>query len=70
MMRNDGTPALRIVPSRDGKRASHRSYYSLYAKSIELGLPVTITVGMPLVRRPGDMQNRNHLDTVCAFFPE
>ena len=70
MVRNDGARALRIVPYRDGKRASHRSYYPLYAKCIELGLPVTITVGMPLVQRPGVVQNPKHLDTVCAFFPE
>jgi predicted TIM-barrel fold metal-dependent hydrolase len=70
MVRNDGARALRIVPYRDGKRASHRSYYPLYAKCIELGLPVTITVGMPLVARPGIVQNPKHLDKVCAFFPE
>jgi hypothetical protein len=70
MVRNDGARALRIVPYRDGKRASHRSYYPLYAKCIELGIPVTITVGMPLVPREGIGQNPKHLDRVCAFFPE
>jgi predicted TIM-barrel fold metal-dependent hydrolase len=70
MVRNDGARALRIVPYRDGKRASHRSYYPLYAKCIELGIPVTITVGMPLVPRAGIVQNPKHLDRVCAFFPE
>lgn len=70
MVRNDGARALRIVPYRDGKRASHRSYFPLYAKCIELEIPVTITVGMPLVQRPGMVQNPKHLDKVCAFFPE
>jgi predicted TIM-barrel fold metal-dependent hydrolase len=70
MVRDDGALALRIVPYRDGKKASHRSYYPLYAKCIELGIPVTITVGMPLVPRAGTVQNPKHLDTVCAFFPE
>jgi predicted TIM-barrel fold metal-dependent hydrolase len=70
MVRNDGARALRVVPYRDGKRPSHRSYYPLYAKCIELGIPVTITVGMPLVARPGIVQNPKHLDKVCAFFPE
>jgi uncharacterized protein len=70
MVRNDGARALRIVPYRDGKRASHRSYFPLYAKCIELEIPVTITVGMPLVQRPGIVQNPKHLDKVCAFFPE
>jgi predicted TIM-barrel fold metal-dependent hydrolase len=70
MVRNDGARALRIVPYRDAKRASHRSYFPLYAKCIELGIPVTITVGMPLVPLAGIVQNPKHLDKVCAFFPE
>jgi predicted TIM-barrel fold metal-dependent hydrolase len=70
MVRNDGARALRIVPYRDEKKASHRSYFPLYAKCIELGIPVTITVGMPLVQRAGTVQNPKHLDRVCAFFPE
>jgi uncharacterized protein len=70
MVRNDGARALRIVPYRDEKRASHRSYFPLYAKCIELGIPVTITVGMPLVARAGIVQNPKHLDKICAFFPE
>lgn len=70
MVRNDGARALRIVPYRDQRRASHRSYFPLYAKCIELDIPVTVTVGMPLVQRRGIVQNPKHLDTVCAFFPE
>jgi predicted TIM-barrel fold metal-dependent hydrolase len=70
MVRNDGALALRIVPYRDGQRPSHASYYPLYAKCIELGIPVTITVGLPLVQRPGRFQDPIHLDKVCAFFPE
>jgi predicted TIM-barrel fold metal-dependent hydrolase len=70
MVRDDGARALRIVPYRDGKRPTHRSYYPLYAKCVELGIPVTITVGMPLVERPGTVQDPRHLDKLCAFFPE
>jgi uncharacterized protein len=70
MVRNDGARALRLVPYRDGKRPTHRSYYPLYAKCIELGIPVTITVGLPLVPRPGMVQHPKHLDRLCAFFPE
>jgi uncharacterized protein len=70
MVRNDGARALRIVPYRDEKRASHRSYFPLYAKCIELRIPVTVTVGMPLVQRRGVVQHPKHLDKVCAFFPE
>ncbi|MCU1463741.1 MAG: amidohydrolase 2 [Acidimicrobiales bacterium] len=70
MVHNDGARALRIVPYRDGKRPSHRSYFPLYAKCIELEIPVTITVGLPLVPRAGVMQDPRHLDKVCSFFPE
>ncbi|HLN18068.1 MAG TPA: amidohydrolase family protein [Acidimicrobiales bacterium] len=70
MVRNDGARALRIVPYRDGKRPSHRSYFPLYAKCIELGIPVTVTVGLPVVPREGMVQNPKYLDKVCAFFPE
>lgn len=70
MVRNDGARALRIVPYRDGKRPSHRSYFPLYSKCIELGIPVTVTVGLPLVQRAGTVQDPRHLDKVCSFFPE
>lgn len=70
MVRNDGARALRIVPYRDGKKASHSSYFPVYAKCVELGIPVTITTGMPLVQRRGIVQDPKHLDKVCAFFPE
>jgi uncharacterized protein len=70
MVRNDGARALRIVPYRDQKKPNHRAYFPLYAKCIELGIPVTITVGLPLVERAGSMQDPKHLDKVCAFFPE
>ncbi len=69
MVRNDGARALRIVPYRDQRRASHRSYFPLYAKCIELDIPVTVTVGMPLVQRRGIVQNPKHLDTVCRVLP-
>jgi uncharacterized protein len=70
MVRNDGARALRLVPYRYGMKASHRNYYPLYTKCIELGIPVTITTGLPLVQREGIVQNPKHLDKVCAFFPE
>jgi predicted TIM-barrel fold metal-dependent hydrolase len=70
MVREDGARALRIVPYRDGKKPSHRSYYPVYAKCIELGIPVTVTVGLPLMQRAGMVQDPRHLDAVCAFFPE
>lgn len=47
-----------------------REYYPLYAKCIELGLPVMINVGFPGPRVPAASQHPMHLDEVLWFFPE
>ncbi len=45
-------------------------YWPLYAKCVELDLPVICYVGLPGPRVPGDVQNPMHLDEVLWFFPE
>jgi predicted TIM-barrel fold metal-dependent hydrolase len=47
-----------------------KEYYPIYAKAVELDLPVYLNVGMPGPRVPGDYQNPIHLDEVCWFFPD
>jgi predicted TIM-barrel fold metal-dependent hydrolase len=47
-----------------------RMYYPLYAKCIELDLPVSINTGLPGPPIPGECQNPIHLDRVCHTFPE
>jgi uncharacterized protein len=45
-------------------------YYPLYAKCIELDLPISVNTGLPGPPKPGECQNPLHLDRVCYFFPE
>jgi len=45
-------------------------YYPVYAKCIELDLPLTINTGIPGPPAPGECQHPMHLDKVCLHFPE
>ncbi|BFM14540.1 amidohydrolase family protein [Maricurvus nonylphenolicus] len=49
---------------------SHPHYYPLYAKCIELDLPIAINTGICGPVRPSDAQNPMHLDQVCYEFPD
>ncbi len=49
---------------------NHRSYYPLYAKCIDLDLPISINTGIPGPPKPGECQHPMHLDRVCLHFPE
>jgi uncharacterized protein len=44
--------------------------YPLYAKCVELGIPMFINAGVPGPRFPMDPQHVDHLDEVCYDFPE
>lgn len=48
----------------------HAAYYPIYAKCIELGIPVGVNVGIPGPRVPGKHQHPLALDEVCSFFPD
>jgi uncharacterized protein len=47
-----------------------KKFYPLYAKCIELDIPITITTGVPGPRVPMLCQKTELLDEVCWFFPE
>lgn len=47
-----------------------KHYYPLYAKCMDLQLPVNINVGLPGPRMPGSMQHPLYLDEVCFDFPD
>ena len=49
---------------------NHRLAYPVYAKCIELDLPIFINVGVPGPRIPMMPQYVGHLDEVCYDFPE
>ncbi len=45
-------------------------YYPVYAKCIELGVPVGLNVGFPGPLVPSKYQDPLPIDDVCSFFPE
>ncbi|HEX2382858.1 MAG TPA: amidohydrolase family protein [Acidimicrobiales bacterium] len=47
-----------------------KKFYPLYAKCIELDIPICITTGVPGPRLPMLCQKTELLDEVCWFFPE
>ncbi|MGH9214140.1 MAG: amidohydrolase family protein [Acidimicrobiales bacterium] len=47
-----------------------RRFYPLYAKCIELDIPIFVTTGVPGPRMPMACQKTELLDEVCWFFPE
>lgn len=59
-----GTPLIPPVPL-DDKRM-----YPVYAKCVEIGLPIVVYAGVPGPRLPMSSQLPIQLDEVCWFFPE
>ena len=49
---------------------SDARFYPIYAKCIELGVPMFLNVGVPGPRVPMHCQHVEHLDQVCWYFPE
>jgi predicted TIM-barrel fold metal-dependent hydrolase len=47
-----------------------KRFYPLYAKCVELDLPICICAGVPGPRVPMAVQDVSLLDEVCWFFPE
>jgi predicted TIM-barrel fold metal-dependent hydrolase len=63
--------ALGISALVDGIPASDRRYYPLYAKAVELDIPVRIYSSMNYATdRPYDLGHPRHLDQVAIDFPE
>jgi predicted TIM-barrel fold metal-dependent hydrolase len=60
----------RAVPFMIGLPPDDRVYYPLYAKCIELDLPISVNTGIPGPPAPGRCQDPIYLDEVCLFFPE
>jgi predicted TIM-barrel fold metal-dependent hydrolase len=62
---------LRVVALYNSIPASDRRYYPLYAKCVELDVPVRIYTSMNYANdRPYDLGHPRHLDTVAMDFPE
>ena len=60
----------RIVPFSIDVPPNDAVYYPVYAKCIELGLPISINTGIPGPPAPGECQHPMYLDRVCLHFPE
>jgi predicted TIM-barrel fold metal-dependent hydrolase len=60
----------RIIPFLINLPPDDRIYYPVYAKCIDLDLPISINTGIPGPPMPGKCQDPMYLDEVCVFFPE
>jgi uncharacterized protein len=60
----------RVIPSMCKLAPDDRCYYPLYAKCVELDLPISINTGIPGPLLPAKCQDPLSLDEVCLFFPE
>ena len=71
LVREEGFHALGISALADSLPASDRRYYPLYAKAVELEIPVRIYSTMSYANdRPYDLGHPRHLDQVAIDFPE
>ncbi len=70
-VREQGFQALGVTALVDAIPASDRRYYPLYAKAVELDIPVRIYSSMSYATdRPYDLGHPRHLDQVAIDFPE
>ncbi|MCH2171388.1 amidohydrolase family protein [Myxococcota bacterium] len=56
-----------LIPQVD---LNDKKFYPLYAKCVELDIPIFLNAGVPGPRFPMHCQHVEHLDEVCWFFPE
>ena len=59
-----------MMPSLVGLPPNHAVYYPIYAKCVELDIPVKLNVGFPGPLRFADPQRPAYLDEVLIAFPE
>jgi hypothetical protein len=70
-VRDGGVRGLQVSSMNDLLPASDRRYYPLYAKCVELDIPVRIYATLTLANdRPYDLGHPKHLDQVASDFPE
>jgi uncharacterized protein len=65
-----GVRVIRMIPFKIGLAPNDAVYFPVYAKCAELGVPVSMTMGMPGPPGPAEVQRPIHLDPVLRFFPE
>ncbi len=70
LVRSQPVALARVVPFFFNLPPDDRVYYPVYAKCVELDLPISVNTGIPGPPAPGMCQHPMHLDEVCLFFPE
>lgn len=70
VVQNHGFVLIRVLALETQLPYDHAAYYPVYAKCAELGVPISVNVGIPGPRVPGRVQDPIALDDVCCFFPE
>src|SRR6185437_4157916 len=70
LARNHPVVIARAVPFMINLPPDDKAYFPLYAKCIELDLPISVNTGIPGPPAPGKCQDPMYLDEVCLFFPE
>ncbi|MGH3402312.1 MAG: amidohydrolase family protein [Streptosporangiaceae bacterium] len=71
LVREEGLLGLDVGALWDQLPASDRRFYPLYAKCVELDVPVRIYTGMSYANdRPYDLGHPSHVDSVAVDFPE
>jgi uncharacterized protein len=69
-VREDGFRLARVMALETQLPYDHPYYFPIYAKCAEVGVPISVNVGIPGPRVPGRHQDPIALDEVCYFFPE
>lgn len=71
LVRDDGADGFRVSPLYNCVPANDRRYYPLYAKCVELDIPVRIYTAMTYANdRPYELAHPRHLDDIAVDFPE
>lgn len=70
VVREQPVVLARITPFMINLPPDDKVYYPVYAKCVELDLPIAINTGIPGPPMPGKCQDPMYLDEVCIFFPE
>ena len=61
---------VRLVPFLFNRPPNDKVCYPIYAKCIELDVPVSVNTGIPGPPMPAEPQRPLYLDEVCLFYPE
>ena len=70
LVRSDDYRLVRMMGLQTLLHYNDAAYYPVYAKCVELGIPVSLNVGFPGPQVPSKYQDPLPIDDVCAFFPD